>query len=212
MIGLRARVHFNASASLCVMPDLVEERFGLPRRGNVGTCLPMQVASSIAACTGYKRTQLGAHILKNIGVRGKFAGWTLEQVLKTFELPLLTKNGPVWFRLAVTEYQSVNQVVEATTLGYPVLMIIGRNACDVLENEAVSYKDGCAMAGVIRPADQGFYHSYLAIGCDTEKYVIVRDTRDEYCYKGYLKIKSRILQDGFQHIKCLTVNVLKVET
>lgn len=212
MIGLRARVHFNEAVSLCVMPDLLEKQFGIARRGSIGICFPMQVAATIAAITGHKASQIAWHIVKNIGVRASFAGWTLEEILRTFELPMITRKGPVWFHLAVTEYNSVNQVVEAVTLGYPVITIMGRNAGDVLENEGTSYGDGIAMAGVIRPAVDEHYHAYLAIGCDTDKFLIFRDTRPEYSYYGYLKIGAQVLRDGFKHIKCLSVNVLEVQS
>lgn len=217
----RAPIHINDDRTLMVIPNLVETNFGIQRPRSrskwIGTCLIAQVSFTISSITGLKPMVLSKHILHHLGSEGDANGFTLEEILEAFETPVLTRQGPVWLTLGVTVYNTVNGMIEAVLSGFPVITIVPREVGDVLENEAALYGDGQSFAAVIRPAREGRYHSYLAIGFEVKNdlspvdFVIVRDSRNEYCFKGYMKIGSQTLTDGWKHICALSVDVLKVE-
>jgi hypothetical protein len=60
---------------------------------------------------------------------------------------------------------------------------------------------------VIRHGRTGQYHALLAIGIDMMGYIIVRDSRAKYAYKGYAKIATHLLQDGWRFIDALAFEV-----
>ena len=219
----RAKVHFNADSSLCVMPDLLEKKFGIQKqrdRGTkwVGTCFVAQIAFSISALTGIKPMTISKHIFDNIGAQADQLGWTLAEIMCTFELPVLTRQGPKWLDLDVTVYENVQAIAEAVIEGHPVIMVLGREACDAIECEAGAYKDGSSFVTAIRPANADRYHTYLAIGYEVKSdantlsdFFILRDSRHTYCLDGYLKLSPHIVHQGINFIRALSVNVRKVE-
>lgn len=222
MIGLHAKAVFSGNGSLCFIPNLLEREFGIQKgrdRANVGTCFVAQVSFSIASMTGIRASVISSHIFRNVGVKADYYGWTLSEILRTFELPVLTRQGPKWLKIRITEYNHISQVCEALMLGYPVISIIPRGSCDVLENEAKAYNDGSSFTVPIRPAVQNAYHSMLAIGVDAgsledfggHSFVILRDSRHTYCHKGYIRVSTEVLQNGFQFCKYITVNVLEIQ-
>lgn len=216
-----APVHFNADNTLMVIPNLVEERFGIqkPRQKKawIGTCLVAQVAFTISSITGIPPMPISRHILLHLGHEGSAKGFTLEQILETFDAPVLTRQGPVWLKLGVSAYNSESAMILDVMQGHPVIVIVPREAGDALESEAASYRDGQSYATVIRPAKADLYHSYLAIGFEVKsdlspaEFLILRDSRSEYCHKGYLKIGTNILHEGWRNIGAFSVNVLEVE-
>ena len=218
---LRAPVHVNKQSNLVLISNLIEETFGIqkPRSTSkwIGTCLVAQVAFTISAITGMKPMVISKHILREFGSEGDKFGFTIEEILRTFDAPVLTRKGPVWINLELSAYDSVETMLNAIICGHPTLLIMGREVCDALETEAMAYKDGCSYATVIRPAAEGSYHSFLAIGYEmkTDPYpndfLIVRDSRHVYSYKGYLKIGINTLDQGCDFIRALSVNVLSVE-
>ena len=220
-MALRAPVHFNEASTLMVIPNLVQEKFGIQKPKSttrwIGTCFIAQVAFTISSITGIKPMEISKHILRNIGRTVGAEGATLEEIMRTFRLPVLTRQGPVWLKLGVSVYNNVAEMADAILLGHPVITIVAREVGDVLENEAATYGDGCTFATCIRPASEGRYHSYLAIGYEVKPkrghthFVILRDSRHEYCYKGYLKLGVNTLHQGFNFIRALSIDVLKVE-
>jgi hypothetical protein len=221
MNPLRAPVHFNEANTLMVIPNLVQETFGIqkPKSSSrwIGTCFVAQVSFTISSITGLKPMEISKHILRNIDRSVSQNGATLEEIMRTFELPLLTRQGPVWLKLGVSVYNDVAAMADAILMGHPVITIIAREVGDVLESEAATYNDGCTFATAIRPASEGRYHSYLAIGYEVKPkgghtdFVILRDSRHEYCHKGYLKLGVNVLHQGFNFIRALSIDVLAVE-
>jgi len=215
MIGPRARVHFNTDSTVCVIADLMQKRFGIPHRGNIGLCLVSQVVFSVSVATGIKPSILAKHIHRYIeSPKISENGYTLDQILQTFVEPIETPNGLRSLTLGVLEYETVQETCDAVLLGYPVIVIIARQASDVMEWEARSYNDGSVQATILRkaPKENPQYHSWLAMGIVTDEdadYLVLRDSRDEYAFKGYLKVRGQVLHDAIQNIKMLSVNVLK---
>jgi hypothetical protein len=217
----RAPVHFNESSTLMVIPNLVEKTFGIQKARSTsrwdGTCLVSQVAFTIASMTGLKPMAISKHILSHVGISPGENGFTIEEILNTFRLPVLTRQGPVWLKLGVSVYSDVLSMADAVLYGHPVILIVAREVCDVLENEASIYGDGCTFATAIRPANEGRYHSYLAIGYEVKTentpvdFFILRDSRHEYCHKGYLKLGASIVHQGWNFIRALSIDVLEVE-
>lgn len=221
MKPLRAPVHINEASTLMVIPNLVEKEFGIQKPKSttrwIGTCFIAQVAFTISSITGIKPMEISKHIFRNIGRSIGQNGATLEEIMRTFELPLLTRQGPVWLTLSVSVFNSLESMTDAILNGYPVITILPREVGDVLESEAAVYGDGKTYATPIRPAREGRYHSYLAIGYeikaegDPTDFVILRDSRHDYCYKGYLKLGVNVLFQGWNFTRALSIDVLKIE-
>lgn len=221
MSNYRAPVHFNADSTLMVIPNLVEKTFGIQRprkRTNwIGTCLVAQVSFTISAIIGLKPMIISRHILQNIGRSAGEDGFTIEEILETFDSPIQTRSGSIRLKLGLSAYDGIDSMAEAILFGHPVLMIIPREVSVLLENEGNTYGDGCSYATPIRPASEGQYHSYLGIGYEvkSDKYptdfIILRDTRDLYAYKGYMKLGVNVLHQGWNFIRALSVDVLNVE-
>lgn len=210
---LRAKVAFNADNSLAYMPDLLQKEFGIARRGNVGSCFIAQIAFTIAAASNgqLKSSTVARHIFKNIGVRGTVRGFMLCEVLAALEKPISYHGKTITVDFELFRFKNLKAAIESIIDGFPVMFVVDRHVGDVLENEAKSYQDGAIMATVIRPGYSGYWHSYLGIGLDAkDKFVILRDTRHEYCHNGYLKIKSQILKDGWAHIAALCLVVKEI--
>ncbi len=43
------------------------------------------------------------------------------------------------------------------------------------------------------------------------EYVVLRDSRHQYAYRGYLKVRATILHDAWKNIRMLSVVVMKDE-
>jgi len=140
------------------------------------------------------------------------AAMPLEEILATFQWPVLTRKGPVWLRVAASVYSDPVTMTDAVLRGYPVMVIIDRHVCNLLENEAITYQDGCAEATPIRAGTTGMWHSYLMIGVDAGGFAILRDTRPEYSWNGYLKVSSKIINSNFKNLKAIGINVLEMES
>ena len=210
---LRAKVAFNADNSLAYMPDLLQSEFGIARRGNVGSCFIAQIAFTIAATSHgqLKSSTVARHIFKHIGVRGSVKGFTLDQVLTALRQPISYRGKTITVDFELFRFTKPKAAIESILDGFPVMFVFDRHVGDVLENEAKSYQDGAIMATVIRPGFSGYWHSYLGIGLDAkDKFVVLRDTRHEYCHNGYLKIKTQILMDGWKHLAALCIVVKEI--
>jgi len=216
---MKAKVHFNADSTLAVMPALVQKEFGIRKTrtvgGMLGSCMVAQVAFTLEAISGASSKAISNHILAKAHDHQGPNGFTLEQILKTLDEPVKIAPGlHLKFDTEVFVYHSIEAVADAVLEGYPVILAVPRVSVDRLETEASIYNDGASYATPIRPAppNDPQYHSYLAIGVDvlggeneSSPFVIVRDTRHEYCLNGYLKIGLQILNDSFENIRAFSV-------
>lgn len=209
---LRAGVQLNSSSTLAYQPALLQERFGIQRRSNVGSCLIAQTAFTIHARTNgkLKAGAVSRHLLDRIHGIG-LKGCTLEAVVNALQEPIKQRNRLHSIRPAVTRPRTPKQLVSDVIDGHPTMVILPREACNAIETEALMYNDGTALATVIRPAKDELYHSYLAFGIDAADggYVLCRDTRDEYCFKGYLRIHHKLLRDAWKRIGAVSLHVLE---
>lgn len=216
---MKAKVHFNADSTLAVMPALIQKKFGIRKTrtigGMLGSCMVAQVAFTLEAISGAPAKAISNHILARAGSHQGLNGFTLEQVLEPLNEPVKIAPGMfLKFDTEVFVYHSVEAVADAILEGYPVILAVPRVSVDRLETEASIYGDGATYATPIRPApsDDPQFHSYLAIGLDVfggenqcSPFIIVRDTRHEYCLNGYLKIGLQVLNDSFDNIRAFSV-------
>lgn len=197
-----------------VIEPLLQQKFGIQNPTMLGSCFIAQAAFSISACTGISACALSNHIMHFVGdTPGQCEnGFTLEQILTTLKIPVRAARKTYQLKVQPTVYHTLVGLIDDVLLGQPVLMILERNACATIENEAYAYKDGRVLATAIRGVDpelvgQPQFHSLLVIGIDAAGYLIVRDTRHKYCYKGYLKISLEIVKQNFENARFIGLEV-----
>lgn len=207
MTELRAKVRFNSDSTLCYIESLLELEFGIRQRGRIGQCLITQVVYTIASKTGIKPSILAQHFWQ-FANGGDARGFTLQEVLSVFDgIPVETQHGPVWLRLGVIRLSNLEAIVDDLAHGHPIITLIGRASGDAIETEAIMYSDGIVDATAIRHYGDAPIHSYLAIGLDVDGYVILRDSRHKYSFRGYLKLNKTLIQTYWQNLAFVRLTV-----
>lgn len=208
-----SEVHRSESGLLYVQKPLVQQDFGVSRRKGQGRCLISQVAFSIAAVLpGIRPSRIVTHIDKHVPRKICEDGHTIAEILETFKHPIKTDHS--WHAkldVEITKHSAYDTVLVDVMNGQPVMFMVDRDVCAVLLSEALSYQDGEVRATVIRHGRTGKYHALLAIGVDLEGYVIMRDSRSTYAFKGYAKIATHILQDGWRYLDAMSLLVRGVD-
>lgn len=210
MAGLfTAKIHENERKTLLVHAPLVQKDFGIRQRAGQGRCLVTQVAYTVEAVFPRLRaSRVATHIDKHITRRIGKEGHTIAEILATFNYPIKSDHDyDVKLETRVRKYGQYDEVLDDLMRGQPVMLMIDSDVCAVLLNEAISYQDGEVRATVIRHGRSGQYHALLAIGVDMLGYIIVRDSRAKYAFKGYAKIATHLLQDGWRFIDALAFEV-----
>jgi hypothetical protein len=210
MAGLfTAQIHENAKKTLLVHAPLVQKVFGIRQRAGQGRCLVTQVAYTVEAVFPRLRaSRVATHIDKHITRSVNKEGHTIAEILETFNYPIKSDHSyDIKLETRVRKYGQYDELLDDLMRGQPVMLMIDSDVCAVLLNEAISYQDGEIRATVIRHGRTGQYHALLAIGIDMMGYIIVRDSRAKYAYKGYAKIATHLLQDGWRFIDALAFEV-----
>lgn len=203
-----AEVHKNKLGTLYVHTPLLEKTFGIQPRKGQGRCLLTQVAYSInAVCPKIKVSRIVTHIDKHVTRKIGEDGHTISEILDTFTRPIKVDNGQLALDVSLSVVQRYDELIHRMMIGQPVMVVIDSDVCAVLQNEALAYGDGEIRSTVIRHGQSGTYHVMLAMGFDLAGYIILRDSRSSYAYKGYVKIATNLLQDGWRFLNALVVNV-----
>lgn len=208
-----AAVHKNENGLLFVHKDLVQSQFGVARRKGQGRCLITQVAYSIAGVLpGLRASRIVTHIDRHVSRQIGEDGHTIGEIIETFKHPIKTDN-PWHLKLSIEapKHATFDSVMIDVMHGQPVMFMIDRDVCAVLLNEAISYQDGEVRSTVIRHGRSGKYHALLAIGIDLAGYVVFRDSRSTYAYKGYAKISTQVLQDGWRYLDAMSLLVKRAD-
>lgn len=208
-----AELHESENKLLVVHKSLVQKDFGIRARKGQGRCLVTQVAYTVEAVFPKLRaSRVAAHIDKHITREVGKEGHTIEEILKTFDHPIKSDHAyDVQLFTQIRSYKGYDEVLSDLLNGQPVMLMIDSDVCAVLLNEALSYQDGEIRATVIRHGRSGQYHAMLAIGVDATGYIVLRDSRSKYAFKGYAKIATHILQDGWRFIDTLALEVMGFE-
>lgn len=198
-----ATVHTNEANSLSVMSDLVQEKFGIVRRKNQGRCLLAQAAYAAWAQTKIPVSRFVTHVddfISNTSTRKiSDTGVSFDEIMLALEYPIyLGKGKTVRFPLELNKITSLLNSITLLQAGVPLIFIIDADTCAALLNEATMYGDGTVKDTTIRKTITGKYHSLLAIGVDYSGYVIFRESRHDYGFKGYARIGSHILEAGWE--------------
>lgn len=213
------RTVLNTDKTLRYVPELITKDFGIPYvyRNNevIGTCLVAQVAYALSTIVSIPAQTLARHITDRIGPPSDLpeAGWTLAEILKTFEQPVNIGRKSIRLNVSVHVYGTIEATVKAFVEGHPIIFMIPRAASYAMEIEGNSYEDGTAIATPIRPAEDDRYHSWLmvAAGNRTPEFkhdtIVLRDSRPEYAFKGYLRVAYPILCDYFSNVRAISLEV-----
>ena len=207
MPELRAKVRFNDAGTLCYIEPLLQSRFGIRRRKGIGQCLISQVVFTIAAKTSLKPSLLANHIWQFLD-GGDLSGFTLEEVLAPFDgIPVITKRGPIWINVSIHRLNDLQTVVDEITLGHPIIVLLDRDTCGAIEAEAAFYGDGTVMAVPMRGFISGYTHTYLAMGVDSDGFLIFRDSRSCYNFNGFLRVSTSLIQLYWDNLIFLQLGV-----
>jgi hypothetical protein len=205
---LGAYVHVNNEETLAVIAKLVEKEFGPEFKKISLGCLVAQVVYSMSAIANIKPKDLINAINKS-DLRGEFGGVSLENIFKIFEKPINVGNKTLKFHLSV-ETPKIEDVVKEVKSGQPVIFI----PSVVLQ----SYMDTSDSGIVVLPnkdygnvKDQSVWHAFLIIGYDKDGYLIIRDMRSVYLYKGYAKVPIKPLKKIPNAYRLISVIVDRVE-
>jgi hypothetical protein len=144
-------------------------------------------------------------------------GKTLAQILDSLTSAVIHHGKKkVKVKCSVEVFHSIDGVLKDVTDGQPVILIAtsapgGLFAQNYLEDGIVN---DCSLHNDsgLDTSGQRASHSYLIVGYDkAEDYIIARDIKSSYSYKGYLKIHREALKKNFKKFKFLSVVVDKVE-
>jgi hypothetical protein len=203
-----ADVYKNEPGTLYLHQALLEQSFGIQPRKGQGRCLLTQIAYSISAvCPAVKASRIVTHVDKHVKRKVGDKGHTLDEIFKTFDKPIKVDNGFLKLDVQLGIVETYDLLITKMLIGQPVIMIIDSDVCAVLLNEALMYNDGEIRNTMIRHGQTGSYHSMLAMGLDLSGYVVLRDSRSKYAFKGYAKIANNILRDGWQFLAALYIQV-----
>jgi hypothetical protein len=210
----RAHLHYNEARSLAFMDDLLETEFGITSTAG-GSCLLAQVAYSIHAQTGIPVQAIVDHVEARIDRVVDSNGHTMQEITDALEFPIRTEDG---FSIAVefdlAQHHTVRSVTDCVLHGIPVLVIMSSESAGAAQHEADAYKDGTIETTPIRAAREmegeapGLrYHTFMVIGVDIAGYLVLRDTRHQYAYKGFLKMNTVIADTYFKNMYWMSLEV-----
>lgn len=207
-----AHVHYNADHSLAVIDSLLEREFGVKTKAG-GSCMIAQAAYAIWAQTGIPIMDLVKHIDKYTPRKVDIYGHTLDEIMSAFHVPIKSGKGYVLLGIEAFQYHGLEAVADAVLDGTPVIFVFPSSSMETMCAEAASYADGEVQATVIRGANEIRFHALLCIGMVKDKYpfFIMRESRHDYGYKGYLKVNGFLLNDYYKNIMVMSLNVTELD-
>lgn len=209
---LTADVHVNFDKKLYVITNLVQHEFG-PRFDKItGGCLASQMIFSMASAANVD-PEILIKALNNSKVTAGVYGTTLEDLYKVFNnkpIRVSDKDGgkKLTFKLSV-ETPTLEAAIQDVKSGQPIIFIPSTHIQDALDN----YRDQDGIAKISNNqmlrnlTDQSTFHAYLLIGYDRDGYLILREMRHTYAYKGYIKLSVRALKKNPKAYKFITIVV-----
>lgn len=188
-----AKVNTNKDGTLWYIESLIKTKFGLPYQSNGnGSCLYSQFVYTMSALTGTDERDI--HNQKILDSHGR-DGIDPITLMDSFSNK---------FRSKYIGYSGIDQALTDCKNGQPVVMVISTNNpgwdCYLSTNEdepgeTTDFRDIKPIKDYTKK-DMDFisFHALLAIGYDVAgDFVIFRDIRDSYSFKGYTKIKKSLL-------------------
>jgi hypothetical protein len=214
---LSAEVFVNDSKTLHVISNLVVDNFGLQFNKIGGGCLASQMVYSMSSVSGYKPEDIVTAI-NSSSLTGPFNGVTLENMYKFFDNKVLKIGGKkVKFQLSLNVYDTIDEGIDAVKSGQPITFIIGTNGDLLGKLNDTEYSND----GIVRISKSDMnnshltgsntFHALLMIGYDSKGYVILRDMRSKYMFKGYAKISAKSLKLNPKAYKLLSIEVDSVK-
>lgn len=191
-------VHHNGP--LTILPQYVQKEFGVPRLGlAVEHGGMMCLFSNVAFALSF--------------FRGKSVKKTAKKVAKCLDRQALLNSDDGGVTLgdlarAIRNAYNIEMYAERIKLedvgnrisqGIPVLSIAGGGDFHRLDygNGFVKEAEVQAASSVLsRARDGGYLHSFTTIGVDRDDHLLIlRDSRDNYSFKGYMKVPMSYLYD-----------------
>lgn len=219
-----ARMHVNGK--LTVLADLIEHEFG--HELNVlpiyHKCLIAQIAYIIKARTPLtlpkilnmvlmKYLKMSDEEIREIGDRGT----TPEQLIQIFHNRRVSVGGKSYkLHCSFHTFNGVNELVSAVKAGHPVLVPF-----NVESAFSVGTEHHDSEGRYVADDDEDYFnepsldrdarhHVLLAVGVDEEsEEVILRDIRDEYLHKGYVKAPFKAVDQYVPLTFTIDVNLVE---
>lgn len=220
-----ARVHVNGKLS--VIADLIKTKFGDELDGipMYNKCLIAQVVYTLHARTGMTVAKVIELFLKRyihapndgegIGfVKGK--GITPEKLYHIFDGQTVSMGGKKYrLDIGFTAYQSTAEIVTAIKEGHPVIVpysIESRFDSGIeSHDDEGKYHGSHVDAPEGNVSDEDYRHCVLAVGVDEEsEEIIIRDIRDKYLYKGYVKVPFKAFDNYIKTTFSFDVDLTEV--
>jgi hypothetical protein len=198
-----AKVNTNANRTLWYIESLIEKKFGLPyHKKKFGSCLYSQFVFTIAALAGKKDREIHKQQI-------------LDSHSEEGDNPLsLIQSFSTDHRVKYVGYQNIDKALEDCKKGQPTVMVISTNnpgwCCDLdgysyqsfdrrsEPGETYIFKDKPIRQYTAKDMRDGVsFHALLIVGYDVANdFVIFRDVRTAYSYRGYTMIKRSLLREN----------------
>jgi hypothetical protein len=207
---LTATVHVNSDKSLFLIADRIEKSFGPQFTKISGGCLTAQVIYAMSAAAKIKPDDL-IYAINQSKLSAGVEGLTLEKLANFFQSPFKLKDGStVEFKLSF-ENPSLDQAISDVKSGQSVVLIPSADLQYVVDDVAdstdgiVKFDSDATQSNVL---NNRFFHAYLIVGYDAkEDFLIIRDMRSTYLFKGYAKIRVKDLRRAKKAYKLVNVVV-----
>lgn len=209
---LGCRVQRSADGKLLVLDGFLKKRFGAPPppKGKTfgGTCLLANVVAIESAITGISERAIFNLLMPHLP-SCDINGHKLHDLLSALDIEMgvmdvaiksqqhIGKRGV--FKKSTVERHckrlNIEDSIDHVCAGRPVIVIVNSHMAGRFDAEALLHQDGIVGSPIIgsRVRHQEGFHSYVWFGLDTDGYALLRDSRDKYSFKGYLKVHIDIL-------------------
>lgn len=210
---LTAQVHTSLDKKLHVIANLVDTKFGLYFDKIYGGCLASQMIFTMSSVANVNPHTL-TDALNRSAVSSGHIGPRLKDLWKVFHnKPIKVGSEVLTFKLSV-HAPTLAEAVESVKQGQPTVFIPSIAIQDAISDQ-VSLEE-FDPDGVIELSDailaspiteQRTFHAFLIIGYDVDGYLIVRDARSVYSFKGYAKLPYKQLEAHPNAYKLLEIAV-----
>jgi hypothetical protein len=205
MKRLLAKTYVNKDKNLSVIPDLIVKSFGENFHRISGTCLAHQFCYSVSSTTGIPVEKLVSKINKS-DIYGGLRGITLSDLFDNFN----NRNfGSKKINLEVETPNLKDSITDVKT-GQPIIFIPSDPILDCIDGSVYTSSGVVKSYNAKRLAKsdihkKDYFHSFLIVGYDEDGFVIIRDSRSSYSYRGYAKVPVEMLEKFPKSYKLLSI-------
>lgn len=208
LLALEAQAKVHVNGPLSVLINLVQAKFGpdLDEFPLWNKCLAAQFAYILNARTGLSikqcieifRDRYFSNYDDSIRHRMRSVGITPQELLDIFDDSTIRVHGSLYqLTCSFQKFEGISDIAQGVASGHPIIIpyIVSSDFANGVENHIDGiFNPMYANGKYAPPKEKDYAHSLLAIGVDYEsKELILRDLRDDYLFKGYVKVPFTVV-------------------